>query len=151
MTDATRQQRGLTSLLILLLVLVLCTGQTSGHLQSCKGSSAANPAPAMSSATMSGPFEMLTGPTIAFSPAAATLFNLNLLLELNQSECELTSNLIQNSQPHDASKLPVVLVLLFILSAIVRSSSSVRTTRNGFPPVPQWRYRPHLHFCVFNE
>ncbi|RUO37136.1 hypothetical protein CWE15_11260 [Aliidiomarina taiwanensis] len=151
MTDTARQQRSLTSLLIMLLVLVLCTGQASGHIQSCKGGHSVNSVPAMSSATAAGPLESLTAPSLAFSPAVSTLINLNILLELSQSDCDLTSHLIQSSQPHDASKLPVVLILLFILTALVRNCSTLRTTRNGFPPVPQWRYRPHLHFCVFNE
>jgi len=151
MTNAARQQRGIASLLILLLVLVLCTGQTSGHLQSCKGTNATNSVTAMSQSSQVATTGFMAASTFAFSPAQPAFLMHNVLQNMGESDCELTSHLIQSSQPQDLFKLPIVLILLFALAVVVRVLGSVRTTPNGFPPVPQWRYRPHLHFCVFNE
>jgi|SRR5690554_3623335 len=152
MTNKPLQQRGLVSLLVLLLVIVLCTGQTSGLMQSCPnaGHGSNSLAQSASSPAQTGLFSAYAF-SPAFSPAAAHLLITNFALNLSKSKCELTSQLIQSSHLSDSVKLFPFLLLVFVVALALRSIGSVRTTANGFPPVSRWRYRPHLHFCVFNE
>lgn len=152
MTKTPLQQRGVVSLLVLLLVIVLCTGQTSGFMQSCPNAGHGSTSLAQS-ASSPAQVGLLTTYAFnpAFSPAAAHLLNTNFALNLSKNKCDLTSQLIQSSHLGDSVKLFPFLLLVLVVALALRSIGSTRTTPNGFPSISRWRYRPHLHFCVFNE
>lgn len=151
MNKTPLQQRGIVSLLVLLLVIVLCTGQTSGFMQSCPN--AAHGMGGGASNVNSSPAQGYALGAFSFNPAFSVAATQVLFPDFNlsQTDCDLTSKLLQSSQLGHGSKLFPFLLLVLVVAVALRSLNSVRTTPNGFPPVPRWRYRPHLHFCVFNE
>lgn len=135
-----RRQHGLMSLFTLFLVVLLCTGQTSGLVQSCPKEGRA----ALSMA-QDHPFTFQTS-----SPEVQKNL-LSITEEQLSDDCDLASHLLQNAQLEQESQLSLYFAVIFVLALIPVLPLIPSAFRRNLVQVLRWRYRPHLHLCVFNE
>lgn len=124
MLNWTEQQRARGCLWAVMLVLCLCLTKQSNWIQVCPLQQQVLPQASL----------------VATSDAASVL--------VSESDCSASEQLLQQAlqQLFDQLSVGLLLVVALLLSNRLGTTAVTLTV-----PPPRWRYRPHLHFCVFRE
>ncbi|PWW10444.1 MULTISPECIES: hypothetical protein [Pseudidiomarina] len=127
MLNWTEQQRARGCLWAVMLVLCLCLAKQSSWIQGCPLQQQALPQASLVA-------------TSATSDAASAL--------ASESDCSASEQLLQQAlqQLFDQVSVGLLLVVALLFSSRLGTTAVTLTV-----PPPRWRYRPHLHFCVFRE